>query len=153
LETLADAPKQEERKLNLRLTAFEAKEGEIKKELVQLLNTELFQGQMRLCAKVVATTWQRPVTTRASTLTVGACPRAVLLKFTTSEDRQAAFQRCKGLAGTKLGLDEDLTPAQQACKSELWSLFKEAKATSKHAFLRVAELFINGTRICPPSSI
>jgi hypothetical protein len=34
METLVDAPKQEERKLNPRLTSFEAKEGEIEKELV-----------------------------------------------------------------------------------------------------------------------
>jgi hypothetical protein len=34
METLADASKQEERKLNLRLTGFEAKEGETKKKLV-----------------------------------------------------------------------------------------------------------------------
>jgi hypothetical protein len=38
METLADVPKQEECK---RLTRFEAKEGEIEKELVQQLNTEL----------------------------------------------------------------------------------------------------------------
>jgi hypothetical protein len=41
METLADAPKQEKHKLNMRLTGFEAKEGEIEKELVQRLNTEL----------------------------------------------------------------------------------------------------------------
>jgi hypothetical protein len=41
VETLANAPKQEECKLNLHLTRFEAKEGEIKKELVQRLNIEL----------------------------------------------------------------------------------------------------------------
>ncbi|CAK9262273.1 unnamed protein product [Sphagnum jensenii] len=64
VETLADAPKQEERKLNLRLTSFEAKEGETEKELVHRLNTKLLQGQMRLCAKVVATTRQWPVTVR-----------------------------------------------------------------------------------------
>jgi hypothetical protein len=34
VETLADAPKQEEHKLNLCLTSFEAKEGETEKELV-----------------------------------------------------------------------------------------------------------------------
>jgi hypothetical protein len=59
----------------------------------------------------------------------------------------------KGLVGTKLGLDEDFTPVQQACKSKLWPLFKEAKATNKHAFWRATELFINGTWICSPSSI
>jgi hypothetical protein len=34
VETLADVPKQEERKLNLRLIGFEAKEGETENELV-----------------------------------------------------------------------------------------------------------------------
>jgi hypothetical protein len=59
----------------------------------------------------------------------------------------------KGLAGTKLGLDEDLTPTQQAHKSKLWPLFKEAKVASKHAFWRITELFVDDTQICPPSSI
>jgi hypothetical protein len=44
VETLANVPKQEERKLNLRLMGFEAKEAETKKKLVQHLNTELLQG-------------------------------------------------------------------------------------------------------------
>jgi len=34
VETLANAPKQEERKLNMRLIGFEAKEGKTKIELV-----------------------------------------------------------------------------------------------------------------------
>jgi hypothetical protein len=41
VETLADAPKQEEHKLNLRLTGFEVKEGETENELVHRLNIEL----------------------------------------------------------------------------------------------------------------
>jgi len=57
METLVDTPKQKDGKLNLRLTRFEAKEGETEKELVQQFNTELLQGQMRLRTKVVATTW------------------------------------------------------------------------------------------------
>ncbi len=145
VETLVDAPKQEERKLNLRLTGFEAKEGETEKELVQRFNIKLLQGQMRLCAKVIVTTWQRPVTMWASTSMAGARAGAVLLKFVTSEDHQTTFRGRKGLVGTKLGLDEDLTPTQQACKSKLWPLFKEAKAAGKRAFWRVVELFINGT--------
>jgi len=32
---------------------LEAKEGETEKELVLWLNTELLQGEMKLCAKVV----------------------------------------------------------------------------------------------------
>jgi hypothetical protein len=56
VETLVDTPKQEERKFNLCLTSFKGKEGETKKELVQRLNTELLQGQMKLHAKVIAAT-------------------------------------------------------------------------------------------------
>ncbi|CAK9876989.1 unnamed protein product [Sphagnum jensenii] len=112
VETLANAPKQEERKLNLRFIGFEAKEGEIENELVQRLNTELLEGQMRLRVKVIAAKWQQFVTSRASTSTASACPGVVILKFATSEDRQAALRGHKGLVGTKLGLDEDLTPTQ-----------------------------------------
>jgi hypothetical protein len=77
----------------------------------------------------------------------------VLLNFATSEDRQATFRGRKGLAGTKLGLDKDLTLTQQAHKSKLWPLFKEAKVASKCAKRRTTKLFINGIQICPPSSI
>ncbi len=112
VETLADAPKQEEHKLNLRLMGFEAKEGETEKELVQRLNIKLLQGQMKLRAKVITTTRQRPAIVRASALAVGTRPGAVMLKFVTIEDRQVALRRRKGLTGTKLGLDEDLTPVQ-----------------------------------------
>jgi hypothetical protein len=71
VETLTDMPKQEECKFNLRLTSLEAKEGETKKKLVQRLNTELLQGQMKLRAKVIVATRQWPMTTRASTSTAG----------------------------------------------------------------------------------
>jgi hypothetical protein len=110
VETLADVPKQEERKLNLRLTGFETKEGETKKELVQHLNIELLQGQMRLRVKVVVAKQQRPAIAWASTSMAGACPGVVLFKFTTSKDCQVVFRRHKGLTGTKLNLHKDLMP-------------------------------------------
>ncbi len=112
METLANAPKHEEYKFNLRLMGFEAKEGETEKELVQRLNIKLLQGQMKLHAKVITTTRQRPTIARASALVVGTRPGAVMLKFVTIEDCQVALRRHKGLTGTKLGLDEDLTPVQ-----------------------------------------
>ncbi len=105
---------------------------------------------MRLHAKVIATTQQRPTTMWASTSAVGACPGTMLFKFVMNEDHQAALPRHKGLARIELGLDKDLTPTQQACKSELWPLFEEAKAIGKRAFWRATELFINNTQICSP---
>ncbi len=77
----------------------------------------------------------------------------VLLKFAMNKDRQVVLRGRKGLVGTKLGLDENFTPTQQACKSKLWLLFKEAKAASKLSFWRAAEFFVDDTQICPPSSI
>jgi hypothetical protein len=115
METLADVPKEEECKLNLHLMSFETKEGETKKELMQRLNIELLQGQMRLRTKVVDATWQLHVIVWAFALAVGACPNVVLLKFTMNKDHQVTLRRCKGLARTKLGLDENLTLASQSC--------------------------------------
>jgi len=84
-------PKQRECKFNLRLTSFEAKEGETEKELVQRFNTELLQHQMRLHAKVVIATGQRFATVWASTSAASARPGAVLFKFTMNENRQATL--------------------------------------------------------------
>jgi hypothetical protein len=83
VETLANAPKQKERKLNLRLTGFEAKEGETEKELVQRFNTELLQGQMKH-TKVATAMQQRPATARAFTPATSVCFDTMLLKFATS---------------------------------------------------------------------
>ncbi len=77
---------------------------------------------------------QQPTISWASALAASTRFDAMLFKFAMNEDCQAALRRHKGLAGNKLGLNKDLMPTQQAHKSELWSLFKEAKATSKHAF-------------------
>jgi hypothetical protein len=80
---------------------------------------------------------------------VGVRLDVMLFKFTMSEDRQAVLRGHKGLARTKLGLEENLTPAQQERKLEMWPLFKEAKVTNKRAI----ELFVDDIQICSPSSI
>jgi len=69
------------------LTNFEAKEGEIEKELVQKFNTELLQGQMKLRVKVVIATWQWLAIAWAFTSTIGARLGVVLLKFAPNENR------------------------------------------------------------------
>jgi hypothetical protein len=108
---------------------------------------------MKLRAKVVVATWERLVIVHASTLAANARFGTMLFKFAMNEDHQAVRQKRKGLVGTKLGLDEDLMPTQQACKLELWPLFKEVKVAGMRTFWRAAELFINDTQICSPSSI
>jgi hypothetical protein len=41
-------------------------------------------------------------------------------------------------------------PAQQACKSKMWPLFKEANMAGERTFWRAAKFFINTIQICPP---
>jgi hypothetical protein len=84
---------------------------------------------------------------------MSVCPDAVLLKVVTSEDHQVVLQKRKGLAGTKLSLDEDLTLMQQTCKLELWPQFKEAKATNKRVFWCAIKLSVDGIQIWSPSSV
>ncbi len=67
------------------------KEGEIEKELVQQVNIEMLQGQMKLHAKVIVATWQQFVIARASISAVGTCTGMVLFKFVISEDYQATL--------------------------------------------------------------
>jgi hypothetical protein len=105
------------------------------------------------CVKVIVATRQWPTIVQASTPTMVTRPNAVMFMFVTSKYHQVVLQGRKGLVGTKLGLDEDLTPAQHACKSELWPLFKKAKAVGKCAFWRAAKLFVDGIQICSPSSV
>jgi hypothetical protein len=108
---------------------------------------------VKVCNKysqVVAAIWQWLVVAWTSASVMVAHPNAVLLKFVTNEDRHVVR---KGIVGTKLGLDEDLMPTQQVHKSEIWLLFKEAKATGKCAFWRAIKFFVDGTQICLPSSV
>ncbi len=49
----------------------------------------------------------------------------------------------KGLQGTQLGLDQDLTPAQQAQKRAARATFKEAKEADEWVYRRGADLYIN----------
>ncbi|CAM6017874.1 unnamed protein product [Sphagnum balticum] len=61
----------------------------MKREAAIVVTTK---GQMRLRTKVIAATWHRPVTARASTSMVGVRLGAVLLKFTTSEDARPRYE-------------------------------------------------------------
>jgi len=64
---------------------------------------------MKLHVKDITAMRQRPAVARASNLATGARLGAMLLKFTISEYYHAVLRGRKGLAGTKLGLDKDLT--------------------------------------------
>jgi hypothetical protein len=80
-------------------------------------------------------------------------PRRGVAQVCNERGSPGRAAKAQGLSGDQIGPGRSLTPTQQAHKSKLWPLFKEAKVAHKRAFWRTAELFINGTHICPPSSI
>jgi hypothetical protein len=59
---------------------------------------------------------------------------AVIITLASVHDKLIVLRACKGLQGTQLGLDEDLTPAQQAQKRAALATFKEAKEAGKRVY-------------------
>jgi len=51
----------------------------------------------------------------------------VIITLASIHDKLTTLRTRKNLQGTQLGLDEDLTPAQQAQKQVVWTTFMEAK--------------------------
>jgi len=52
---------------------------------------------------------------------------AIIITLASVHDKFTVLRARKGLQGTQIGLDENLTPAQQAQKRTAWATFKEAK--------------------------
>jgi hypothetical protein len=67
----------------------------------------------------------------------------VIITLASVHDKLTVLRARKGLQGTQLGLDEDLTPAQQAHKQVAWATFKEAKEVGEWVYWRGADLYIN----------
>jgi hypothetical protein len=68
---------------------------------------------------------------------------AVIITLALVHDKLMVLRACKGQQGTQLGLDEDLTPAQQAQKRDAWATFKEAKEAGEWVYWCGADLYIN----------
>ena len=65
----------------------------------------------------------------------------VLVQFSSKEDKGAVFKARSKLAGTQVGLDDDLTPLQQERKRAAWPAFKAFKAKSVKTQRRAEKLF------------
>jgi hypothetical protein len=115
-------------------------------QLLDKVNNQILQGQMKLAIKAV-TTVRQPISRRAETKPGTVHTRAVLVTFTTAEDIKAIFQNRVILKGTHWGLEEDLTKQQQEQKRASWHLFEKAKADKMKAYWRGANLYINDTKV------
>ncbi len=134
------------RSCNARIIRFDETEGETAQQLLDKVNSQVLQGQMKLAIKVVAAVRQ-PISRRAETKPGTAHKRTVLVTFATAEDRKVVFQNRVILKGTHWGLEEDLTKQQQEQKRASWHLFEKAKADKMKAYWRGADLYINDTKV------
>jgi len=75
---------------------------------------------------------------------------AIIITLASVHDKLTVLRARKSLQGTQLGLDEDLTPAQQAQKRAAWATFKEAKEVGKWVYWCGADLYINHKVINSP---
>jgi hypothetical protein len=103
-----EARERSTRAYNTCIIRFDETEGETTQQLLDKVNSQVLQGHMKLAIKVVATVRQ-PLSKRVETKPGTGRTRAVLVTFTTAEDRKVVCQNRVALKGTRWGLEEDLT--------------------------------------------
>jgi hypothetical protein len=79
------------RSYNTRIIRFDETKGETAQQLLDKVNNQILQGQMKLAIKAV-TTVRQPISRRAETKPGTVHTRAILVTFATAEDRKAIFQ-------------------------------------------------------------
>jgi hypothetical protein len=77
---------------------------------------------------------------------------AIIMMLASVHDKLTVLRARKGLQGSQLGLDEDLTLAQQAQKRVVWATFKEAKEASEWVYWHGADLYINHKVVNSPTA-
>jgi hypothetical protein len=134
------------RSCNAHIIRFDEIEGEIAQQLLDNVNSQVLQGQMKLAIKAVAAVRQ-PISKRAKTKPGPVRTRAILVTFVIAEDRKVVFQNRVVLKGTHWGLEKDLTKHQQEQKRASWHLFEKAKVEKKKTYWHGADLYINDTKV------
>ncbi len=76
----------------------------------------------------------------------------VIITLASVHDKLTVLRARKGLQGTQLGLDEDLTPTQYAQKRVAWATLKEAKEVGEWVYLHGADLYINHKVVNSPTA-
>ncbi len=153
----ADSQERKDRSAKARLTNLPVQDGETPATLLTRVQTEVVQGQMKVAGvQLISATRQEqraPRSYAAATTGEKQAPAdrhpAILLEFASPADRLQVLKARRQLQGTKYGLQEDMTPLQQARKRAAWPVFKEAKAAGKKAYWRADKLFVEGVEHHP----
>jgi hypothetical protein len=82
-----------------RIIRFDKTKGETTQQLLDKVNSQVLQGQMKLAIKAVAAVRQ-PISRRAETKLGIVHTRAILVTFAIAEDRKVVFQNHVVLKGT-----------------------------------------------------
>jgi hypothetical protein len=109
-----DADLVKAKEANIWVTGLTMSKGETSKQLMELVSTGLLDKlKVADYVQVQKVHWQM-LSGRLDKATNKAL--AIIITLASVHDKFTVLHACKGLQGTQLGLDEDLTPAQQAQK-------------------------------------
>jgi hypothetical protein len=128
-----EAKERSTRSCSARIIWFDKIEDETTQQLLDKVNSQVLQGQMKLAIKAVAAVRQ-PIRRRVETKPGTVRTWAVLITFATAKDRKTVFQNYVVLKSTHWGLEEDSIKQQQEQKRASWHLFEKAKAEKKKAY-------------------
>ncbi len=145
-----DADLVKAREANIRVTELTMSKGETSKQLMELVQTELLD-MLKVADRVQVQKVHRQMLSVRLDEAIDKAS-AVIITLASVHDKLTVLHARKGLQGTQLGLDEDLSPAQQAQKRAVWATFKEAKEVSEQVYWRGANLYINHKVVNSPTA-
>jgi hypothetical protein len=112
VDRATDADLVKAREANIRVTGLTMSKGETSKQLMELVQTELLNGLKVVDrVQVQKVHWQMPLGRLDKT--IDKAP-TIIITLASVHDKLTVLHARKSLQGTQLGLDEDLTLAQQA---------------------------------------
>jgi hypothetical protein len=124
--------------------------GETSKQLMELVQTKLLD-KLKVADRVQVQKVHRQ-------MPLGRLDKATnkaqqnIITLASVHDKLTVLRARKGLQGTQLGLDKDLTPTQQTQKRVTWATFKEAKEADEWVYWRGANLYINHEVVNSPTA-
>jgi len=150
VDRATDADLVKAREANIRVTRLTMSKGETSKQLMELVQTELLD-KLKVVDYVHVQKVHRQMPSGRLDKATDKAP-AVIITLASVHDKLTVLRARKGLQGTQLGLDADLTLVQQAQKRTAWATFKEAKEAGERVYWRGADLYINHKVINSPTA-
>jgi hypothetical protein len=110
VDRATDADLVKAREANIRVTGLTMSKGETSKQHMGLVQTELFD-RLKVVDRVQVQKVQRQMPSGRLDKATDKAP-AIIIMLASVHDKLTVLRARKGLQGSQLGLDEDLTPAQ-----------------------------------------